>query len=142
MFWRELWVTGKKAMSYDPENYELVFLTKKRRIRILKSRLITGQNLVVSKFFRIFAAKFVIWVSQITSKTVYQSSNLEIMARTRTMNPIHQRESHQYDNNNIGIYIRLLHDVSGDKNEIIWWCGVFFVSLPQNMRRFLADNAA
>ena len=45
-------------MSYDPENYELVFLTKKRRIRILKSRLITGQNLVVSKFFRIFAAKY------------------------------------------------------------------------------------
>ena len=45
-------------MSYDPENYELVFLTKKRRIRILKSRLITGQNLVVSKFFRIFVAKY------------------------------------------------------------------------------------
>ena len=32
----------------------------------------------------------------------------------------HQREHHQYDNNDIGLYIRLLHDVSGDKNEIIW----------------------
>ena len=33
---------------------------------------------------------------------------------------LHQREHHQYDNNDIGLYIRLLHDVSGDKNEIIW----------------------
>ena len=29
----------------------------------------------------------------------------------------HQREHHQYDNNDIGLYIRLLHDVSGDKND-------------------------
>ena len=33
---------------------------------------------------------------------------------------LHLREHHQYDNNDIGLYIRLLHDVSGDKNEIIW----------------------
>lgn len=30
---------------------------------------------------------------------------------------LHQREHHQYDNNDIGLYIRLLHDVSGDKND-------------------------
>ena len=30
---------------------------------------------------------------------------------------LHLREHHQYDNNDIGLYIRLLHDVSGDKND-------------------------
>ena len=30
---------------------------------------------------------------------------------------LHQREHHQYDNNDIDLYIRLLHDVSGDKND-------------------------
>ena len=30
---------------------------------------------------------------------------------------LHQREHHQYDNNDISLYIRLLHEVSGDKND-------------------------
>ena len=30
---------------------------------------------------------------------------------------LHLREHHQYDNNDIGLYIRLLHEVSGDKND-------------------------
>ena len=35
--------------------------------------------------------------------------------RQHPADSLHQREYHQYDNNDIGIYIRLLHDVSGDK---------------------------
>lgn len=30
---------------------------------------------------------------------------------------LHLRKHHQYDNNDIDLYIRLLHDVSGDKND-------------------------
>lgn len=35
--------------------------------------------------------------------------------RQHPADSLHQREYHQYDNNDIGIYIRLLHDVSGNK---------------------------
>ena len=43
-----------------------------------------------------------------------------LSGRQHPADSLHQREHHQYDNNDIGLYIRLLHDVSGDKNEIIW----------------------
>ena len=39
-----------------------------------------------------------------------------LSGRQHPADSLHQREHHQYDNNDIGIYIRLLHDVSGDKN--------------------------
>ena len=40
-----------------------------------------------------------------------------LSGRQHPADSLHQREHHQYDNNDIGIYIRLLHDVSGDKND-------------------------
>ena len=43
-----------------------------------------------------------------------------LSGRQHPADSLHLHESHQYDNNDIGLYIRLLHDVSGDKNEIIW----------------------
>ena len=40
-----------------------------------------------------------------------------LSGRQHPADSLHQREHHQYDNNDIGLYIRLLHDVSGDKND-------------------------
>ena len=39
-----------------------------------------------------------------------------LSGRQHPAGSLHLHESHQYDNHNIGLYIRLLHDVSGDKN--------------------------
>ena len=39
-----------------------------------------------------------------------------LSGRQHPADSLHLPESHQYDNNDIGLYIRLLHDVSGDKN--------------------------
>ena len=40
-----------------------------------------------------------------------------LSGRQHPADSLHQREHHQYDNNDIDLYIRLLHDVSGDKND-------------------------
>lgn len=40
-----------------------------------------------------------------------------LSGRQHPADSLHQREHHQYDNNDIGLYIRLLHDVSGDKRR-------------------------
>jgi len=40
-----------------------------------------------------------------------------LSGRQHPADSLHQREHYQYDNNDIGLYIRLLHDVSGDKND-------------------------
>ena len=39
-----------------------------------------------------------------------------LSGRQHPADSLHQRVHYQYDNNDIGLYIRLLHDVSGDKN--------------------------
>ena len=40
-----------------------------------------------------------------------------LSGRQHPADSLHLHESHQYDNHNIGLYIRILHDVSGDKND-------------------------
>lgn len=39
-----------------------------------------------------------------------------LSGRQHPADSLHQRVHYQYDNNDIGLYIRLLHNVSGDKN--------------------------